>query len=31
VVIAVEVAARLSAAGLTVDVRHRDVNRPDPR
>src|SRR5450631_1396023 len=31
VVIAVEVAARLSAAGLAVDVRHRDVNRPDPR
>ena len=31
VVIAVEVAARLSAAGRAVDVRHRDVNRPDPR
>ena len=31
VVIAVEVGARLAAAGLAVDVRHRDVNRPDPR
>jgi RNase adapter protein RapZ len=31
VVIAVELAARLADAGVTVEVRHRDVDRPDPR
>ncbi len=31
VVLAEELAARLDRAPLTVDVRHRDVGRPDPR
>jgi UPF0042 nucleotide-binding protein len=31
VVVAVELAARLSATGVAIDVRHRDVHRPDPR
>ena len=31
VVIAVELAARLAADGVTVGVRHRDLHRPDPR
>ncbi len=31
VVIAVELAGALAADGVTVDVRHRDVHRPDPR
>lgn len=31
VVIAVELAARFAAAGVAVEVRHRDVHRPDPR
>lgn len=31
VVVAVELAARLAATGMAVDVRHRDVHRPDPR
>jgi UPF0042 nucleotide-binding protein len=31
VVIAVELAARLAAPGVAVEVRHRDVTRPDPR
>jgi UPF0042 nucleotide-binding protein len=31
VVIAVELAAALATDGVTVDVRHRDVHRPDPR
>jgi UPF0042 nucleotide-binding protein len=31
VVVAVELAARLAATGVAVDVRHRDVHRPDPR
>jgi RNase adapter protein RapZ len=31
VVIAVELAARLAATGAAVDLRHRDVHRPDPR
>jgi RNase adapter protein RapZ len=31
VVVAVGLAARLAAAGVTVEVRHRDVDRPDPR
>ena len=31
VVIAVELAAALATDGVRVDVRHRDVHRPDPR
>ena len=31
VVVATEVAARLAGDGIGVDVRHRDVQRPDPR
>jgi UPF0042 nucleotide-binding protein len=31
VVIAVELAGRLEGHGLGVTVRHRDVQRPDPR
>ena len=31
VVLAAEIAARLSAAGIPVVLRHRDVQRPDPR
>jgi UPF0042 nucleotide-binding protein len=31
VVIAVELATRLAAAGVTVDTRHRDIHRSDPR
>jgi UPF0042 nucleotide-binding protein len=31
VVIAVELAKRLAADGVTVDTRHRDVHRSDPR
>jgi UPF0042 nucleotide-binding protein len=31
VVIATELAARLSEDGVSVDVRYRDVHRPDPR
>jgi UPF0042 nucleotide-binding protein len=31
VVVAVELAARLPAAGVAVEVRHRDLHRPDPR
>ncbi len=31
VVIAVELAAALAGDGIAVDVRHRDVHRPDPR
>ncbi len=31
VVIANELATALDAAGVAVDVRHRDVHRPDPR
>ncbi len=31
VVIAVELAARLASGGVVVEVRHRDVHRPDPR
>jgi UPF0042 nucleotide-binding protein len=31
VVIAVELAAALATDGVSVDVRHRDVHRPDPR
>jgi UPF0042 nucleotide-binding protein len=31
VVIAVELARALAADGVSVDVRHRDVDRPDPR
>jgi UPF0042 nucleotide-binding protein len=30
VVIAVELGARLASTGAAVDVRHRDVHRPDP-
>jgi UPF0042 nucleotide-binding protein len=31
VVIAVELAAALATGGVSVDLRHRDVHRPDPR
>ena len=31
VVIAIELAAALSGDGVAVEVRHRDVHRPDPR
>ncbi len=31
VVVAEELAAALTAAGVVVEVRHRDVHRPDPR
>jgi UPF0042 nucleotide-binding protein len=31
VVVATELAARLRGATVSVDVRHRDVGRPDPR
>jgi UPF0042 nucleotide-binding protein len=31
VVVAGELADRLTARGIAVDVRHRDVHRPDPR
>ena len=31
VVLAGEIASRLGASGLAVTVRHRDVDRPDPR
>lgn len=31
VVVATELAGRLAAGGASVDVRHRDVHRPDPR
>jgi UPF0042 nucleotide-binding protein len=31
VVIAVELAAALGTDGVSIDVRHRDVHRPDPR
>jgi UPF0042 nucleotide-binding protein len=31
VVVAVELAGRLAATGVAIDVRHRDVHRPDSR